>query len=261
MDFSTVKSLTIPEGEVVKITVDGVVLWEKAGDTPTVETNHIKGTASAEFTATIGGVTLTFPAGNFDVVYSGSKPTTMGGVFNSKKTLTSITSFGIDTSAVINYSYMFYNCATMASVDVNSFNTAVATTFSNMFVLCTALTALDLSSFDTANVDNFGGMFWQCKNMKKLTLSSKFDMVKAKTVGNMFGSCAALTTITGGTLKNLSVSLSLSACPLDHDSAVRIINGLATVTTAQTLTLSDTTKVLLSDTEKAIVVSKGWTLA
>lgn len=261
MDFSTVKSLTIPEGEVVKITVDGVVLWEKAGDTPTVETNHIKGTASAEFTATLGGVTLTFPAGNFDVEYTGAQLTTLSGAFDSKKELTSITSFGVDVSAVTLYAYTFYNCPNLASLDLSTFNTAKATSFSNIFVLCTALTALDLSSFDTANVNDFGGMFWQCRNLKKLTLSSKFDMVKAKTVGNMFGSCAALTTITGGTLKNLSVSLSLSACPLDHDSAVRIINGLATVTTAQTLTLSDTTKALLSATEKAIVISKGWTLA
>lgn len=260
LDLSTIKKWVIPEGEVQSVTVNGVVIWKKPTDTPTTQANHIKGTASAEFTATIGGVEMTFPAGDFDVVYSGSKPTTMVRVFINKKTLTSITSFGIDTSAVNNYGYMFYNCATMASVDVSSFNTAVATGFSNMFTVCSALTELDLSKFDTSNINDMGGMFNGCKNMKKLSLGSKWNAAKVKTINMMFNNCTSLTTINGA-LSNLGVSLSLSASPLNHDSAVRIINGLANVTTAQTLTLSSTTKSTLSATEKAVLINKGWTLA
>ena len=184
----------------------------------------------------------------------------MVNVFINKKTLTSITSFGIDTSAVNNYGYMFYNCATMASVDVSSFNTAVATGFSNMFTVCSALTELDLSKFDTSNINDMGGMFNGCKNMKKLSLGSKWNAAKVKTINMMFNNCTSLTTINGA-LSNLGVSLSLSASPLNHDSAVRIINGLANVTTAQTLTLSSTTKSTLSATEKAVLINKGWTLA
>lgn len=260
LDLSTIKKWVIPEGEVQSVTVNGVVIWEKPDDTPVTQANHIKGTASAEFTTTLGGVTLTFPAGTFDVVYTGSNPTTLANAFINKKTLTSITSFGIDTSAVKTYNYMFYNCSAMASVDVSSFNTAIATGFSNMFTGCSALTKLDLSKFDTSNITDMGGMFNGCKNMMTLSLGSKWNVSKVKTIDMAFNNCTALTTINGA-LNNLGVSLSLSSSPLNHDSAVRIINGLATVTTAQTLTLSTTTKNTLSATEKAVLINKGWTLA
>ena len=260
LDLSTIKKWVIPEGEVQSVTVNGVVIWKKPADTPVTQVNHIKGTASAEFTATIGGVEMTFPAGDFDVVYTGAQLTTLANVFLNKKTLTSITSWGIDTSAVKSFSYMFYNCTAMTSVDVSSFNTAVATVFSNMFTVCSALTELDLSKFDTSNIGDMSGMFNGCKNMKKLSLGSKWNAAKVNSINMMFNNCTSLTTINGA-LSSLGISLSLSASPLDHDSAVRIINGLATVTTAQTLTLSSTTKNALSATEKAVLINKGWTLA
>ena len=103
-------------------------------------------------------------------------------------------------------------------------------------------------------------MFAYCRKLASLALGSNFETSKATTVNNIFANCSALTTITG-CLKNLAVSVSLSDSPLNHDSAVRIINGLATVTTAQTLTLSSTTKSTLSATEKAVLINKGWTLA
>lgn len=260
LDLSAIKKWVIPEGEVQSVTVNGVVVWKKPADTPVTQANHIKGTASAEFTAKLGDVTLTFPAGNFDVEYTGAQLTTLAGVFLNKKTLTSITSWGIDTSAVKIFSYMFYNCTTMESVDVSTFNTAAATGFSNMFTVCSALTELDVSKFDTSNIDDMGGMFNGCKNMTKLMLGNKWNAAKVKIIKLMFNNCTSLTTINGA-LNSLGVSLSLSASPLNHDSAVRIINGLANVTTAQTLTLSSTTKNTLSATEKAVLINKGWTLA
>ena len=40
-----------------------------------------------------------------------------------------------------------------------------------------------------------------------------------------------------------------------------VINGLQTVTTSQVLTLGATNLAKLSDEEKAIATSKGWTIA
>lgn len=214
MDLSTVKSLTIPEGEVVKITVNGVVLWEKAGDTPTVETNHIKGTASAEFTATLGGTDYTFPAGNFDVEYTGAQLTDLTGAFREKAGLTSITSFGVDISKVSKITNFIYGCNNLVSVD---------------------FTGCDFSS-----VQGAGNAF--CSQYYP---NNSWTTIK----GGMPGihDCSQLS------FKYLNA--------LSKESIVGVINTMGTSKWSPTFVLSDAQKALLSRTEKAIVVSKGWTLA
>ena len=234
LDLSTIKKWVIPEGEVMSVTVNGVVIWKKPSDTPVTQANHIKGTASAEFTAKLGDVTLTFPAGNFDVVYTGDALITTRTVLQNKSALLTIDSWTVSTSSVTDMAGMFQSCA--------------------------ALSSLDLSNFDTSKVRDISFMFAYCRKLASLALGSNFDTSKATAVNNVFVACSALTTITG-CLKNLAVSVSLSDSPLNHDSAVRIINGLANVTTAKTLTLSTTTKSTLSATEKAVLINKGWTLA
>ena len=117
LDLSTIKKWVIPEGEVQSVTVNGVVVWKKPADTPTTQANHIKGTASAEFTATLGDVTLTFPAGNFDVEYTGAQLTDLSSVFRGKAGLTSITSFGVDISKVKKITNFIYGCKNIVSVD------------------------------------------------------------------------------------------------------------------------------------------------
>ena len=97
--------------------MNGVVIWKKADDTPVTQTNHIKGTASAEFTATLGGVTLTFPAGTFDVVYTGAQLTDLTRAFREKAGLTSISSFGVDISKVKKIENFIYGCKNLVSVD------------------------------------------------------------------------------------------------------------------------------------------------
>ena len=117
LDLSTIKKWVIPEGEVQSVTVNGVVIWKKADDTPVTQANHIKGTASAEFTATLGGVTLTFPAGTFDVVYTGAQLTDLTRAFREKAGLTSISSFGVDISKVKKIENFIYGCKNLVSVD------------------------------------------------------------------------------------------------------------------------------------------------
>ena len=117
LDLSTIKKWVIPEGEVQSVTVNGVVVWKKPSDTPVTQANHIKGTASAEFTAKLGDVTLTFPAGNFDVEYTGAQLTDLSDVFREKAGLTSITSFGVDISKVTKITNFIYGCKNIVSVD------------------------------------------------------------------------------------------------------------------------------------------------
>ena len=117
LDLSTIKKWVIPEGEVQSVTVNGVVVWKKPADTPVTQANHIKGTASAEFTATLGDVTLTFPAGTFDVEYTGAQLTTLVSAFYKQAGLTSITSFGVDTSKVTSIVNFMYGNSNLVSLD------------------------------------------------------------------------------------------------------------------------------------------------
>jgi plasmid maintenance system antidote protein VapI len=74
----------------------------------------------------------------------------------------------------------------------------------------------------------------------------------------MFNACADLEEATFAP-NTLSISMSLAqSSKLTSESVQSIINGLATVTTAQTLTLNKA--IALTDEQKATIQTKGWTL-
>ena len=60
--------------------------------------------------------------------------------------------------------------------------------------------------------------------------------------------------------ETIKISINFSRCAkLSAQSIQSIIDGLATVTTAQTLTLNSA--IILTDAQKASITAKGWTLA
>ena len=62
--------------------------------------------------------------------------------------------------------------------------------------------------------------------------------------------------------QNISKSFNLTNdMQLSHDSLVRIINNLKTVSTTQTLTIGAYNIAKLSADEQAVATGKGWTLA
>ena len=219
----------------------------------------IIGNALEAGSISIAGKTYNYGVGYFEISVGELKSTSLKELFANKK-ISTITHLGIDTRRVTNMQNMFLGCSSLTSLDVSNFNTQNVTNMQGMFQNCSSLTSLDVSNFNTQNVTNMQYMFWNCSSLTLINLGDKFDASKVSSVQNMFQFCNSLETITGN-IKNLSISLNLSSCPLDHDSAMRIINGLATVTTAQTLALSPKTKDTLSATEKAILINKGWTLA
>jgi surface protein len=156
---------------------------------------------------------------------------------------------------------MFYNCAALTTLDLGNFDTSAVTSMSGMFNNCAALTTLDLGNFDTSAVTDMSYMFNNCAALTTLDLGN-FDTSAVTSMSNMFNNCVALTTITG-VISGIKISLSFSSSPLSRESALVIINGLADLTgeTAQTLTLSSTTKVLLTDADKLIATNKNWTIA
>lgn len=89
-------------------------------------------------------------------------------------------------------------------------------------------------------------------------IEEPLDISQVTNTANAFV-CAELIEIrfVSGTIK---LSLNFSNCSkLSAESIQSIIDGLATVTTAQTLTLNSA--IILTDAQKATITAKGWTLA
>lgn len=90
-------------------------------------------------------------------------------------------------------------------------------------------------------------------------IEEPFDFSNMKTVTGTFD-CSKLREVrfVEGTIK---VSLAFTSAVLSNESIISIINGLATVETAQTLTLNATVKAKLTETQLATITSKNWNLA
>lgn len=125
-----------------------------------------------------------------------------------------------DTSAVINMSFMFYNCKKLKS--------------------------LDLSNFKTSNVTDMDYMFVNCTSLTSIIGTHTLEEVQAGTVKAMRG------------LK-VRISFSDSP-NLERASILALFYGLADLTgqTAQTVTLHATAKARLTAEDIKIATDKNW---
>ena len=159
-----------------------------------------------------------------------------------------------DTSKATDMNNMFSDCGQLTSVPL--FDTSKVTNMNNMFSGCRRLTSVPL--FDTSKVTNMGRMFLGCRRLTSVPL---FDTSNVSNISDMLDGCDDLTTLGG--FAGLKVDLALFRSPLlTHDSLLNVINEAADVTAnPKTLTLGTNNLVKLTDEEKAIATSKGWTLA
>lgn len=172
-----------------------------------------------------------------------------------------------DVSKMTNLCFGFSFQKYLEYVNLRTWNTSNVTTVCDaylhgLFASCTNLTELDFSTWDWSKVT--GSMIYFLANdinLKSINLGT-FDMGNITNFTNAFSYCTSLINIKG-TLSNIKVSLSFQSSPLTEASAMVVINGLADLTgeTAQTLTLSSTTKALLTDADKLIATNKNWTIA
>ena len=111
-------------------------------------------------------------------------------------------------------------------------------------------------NFSTKKISDYASTFINCKKLKKI--DGILDFSSATNVNYMFG-CNELEYVRFAP-NTLSISISLVApSKLTSESIQSIIDGLATVETAQTLTLNKA--IVLTDEQKATINAKGWTLA
>lgn len=97
------------------------------------------------------------------------------------------------------------------------------------------------------------------RNMSALKeINGTLDLTEVTNVNTMFDGCGALETVRFKE-NSIKLSISFSKCPKLSSATVQsIIDGLATVTDAQTLTLNSA--IILTDEQRATIEAKGWTL-
>lgn len=111
--------------------------------------------------------------------------TDLSSAFMNCSKLTTIDTFNLDTSNVINVYCMFDSCSSLISLDLSNFDTSDARDMWSMFADCSALTTLDLRNFDTSQVTDMHEMFAGCSKLTSLNVSS-FNTSNVKDMTCMF---------------------------------------------------------------------------
>ena len=115
-------------------------------------------------------------------------------LFQNLTKMTNIELNTIDTSNLVDMSFMFNLCSSLINLDLSNFDTTNVNTMRASFQRCEGLTSLDLSNFNTSNVENMSGMFNYCSNLIDINLSS-FDTSKVVDFYRMFNYCSNIETI------------------------------------------------------------------
>jgi hypothetical protein len=229
-------------------------------------------------------------------LFDTSNITTFGRCFYSCSELKSVPL--LDTHNAHTFTEMFSNCTKLESVplfdlsrgsnfskmfqysgikNIPSFDLRNGGDFSYMFAYCDSLESVNLPLMGK---NNFQYMFAGCDNLKTVILG---DVLQGKSFSYMFENCPNLETVSEldfsnaissttpfkncTSLVNVSFksesikdSLAIHHSPLlSNDSKQSIFDGLATVTSAKTLTLHADVKILQSQVDSAN--TKGWTVA
>ena len=120
--------------------------------------------------------------------------TDLSGAFENNSTVINLDLSGLDTSQVINMSYMFAHCSGLTSLNVSRFQTENVTNMRYMFSECIGLTSLDISQFQTENVTDMRYMFSECIGLTSLDIS-QFQTENVTDMYCMFASCIGLTSL------------------------------------------------------------------
>lgn len=154
----------------------------------------------------------------------------------------------LETSNVINTSYMFINCFKLKYIPPYDLSNVID--MSNMFYGCDQLTTIP--QLDTHNVTD---MHWTFQGCEKLITLPQLDTSNVTKMGGCFGWCRSLTNV-GGFI-GLKTDVDFGQCPLTHKSALNIIDNLA-VSPGHEIRFSRSTFKSLTSAEIARATDKGW---
>lgn len=179
-----------------------------------------------------------------------------------------------DTSNMVNFEGLFYNCNKLQKVyNANTLNTSNITNLFGCFYWCGELTEINIKDWDVRMVTNMYNTFYYCLKLSSLDLSN-WNTESLETMRSTFEYCQKLTTINFGenfTLAGCTAAMSLSntfnQCPLLDNNTLNSILGL--LLTATNYTGTKTLKYIgLSSTQAttcqslsnwAACETAGWT--
>lgn len=199
----------------------------------------------------------------------------MSGMFWNCTNLKTVPFF--DTSKVTNMQYLFYGCSSLTSVP--AFDTSNIDTTYNMFNGCSSLTSVP--AIDTSNATSFESMFQGCDKLKTIEGIS-FKSFSASTMSTFYlCGFSYNSSIRKAVFKDIgyqSTAVQFNTSTINNwgvnndeiqDARQSLIDSLITYSFDRasagyptcTITLSDNTKALLTEDEKAQITAKGFTIA
>ena len=204
-----------------------------------------------------------------------SSVTYMNNMFSSCSNLTSVPLF--DTSKVTNMYDMFFYCESLQTVP--AFNTSNVTNISEMFYECISLTSVP--EMDTSKATNFNSIFQDCNSLTTIEGIS-FKSFSASTMSNSYlVGWSSNTSIRKAVFKDIgyqSDAVQFNTSNIENwgvntseipDARQSLIDSLITYSFDRatagyptcTITLSSTTKALLTEDEVSQITAKGFTIA
>lgn len=152
------------------------------------------------------------------------------------------------------FNNLFYNCKALESIE--QFNVSSATNLTSLFAQSNNLKSVDFVN-STSKVTNFSGLF---AGKAVLETAKGLDLSSATNLASMFANCSNLKNITF-VENSIKINFNLGSSSLLSDESIQsLINGLATVETAQNLTIHNDVATKLTDEQKATISSKNWNI-
>lgn len=170
-----------------------------------------------------------------------------------------------DVSNVTDFADFFYQSFKLESLDLSTWNANVDS-INNIFYNCNNLRYINLNNWNVSNVVSMHNLFFSCGLVASIFLN-QWDMSAVTSVSSMFYNCKNLTDLNmeGAILPKIDLQdWYLYVCnALTVESLVSVLNALPQLSEGESYTcsLGSTNLAKLSDTQKAIATSKGWTLS
>lgn len=192
-----------------------------------------------------------------------SKVTSMRAVFYVCNNLKSVSCENWRLDDCTSMYAMFDSCAALKNCDPSRWNTSKVTNMEWVFIRCASLTTLDLSKWDTSKVTIMNNFLNSCTSLTSLDISG-WNTSKVNSMRNMLYNCLSLETLKCENLILPDIELGniglKYSTKLSVDSIVGLLNALPQSDKGYSFQIGSDNIAKLSDEQKAIATSKGWTL-
>jgi surface protein len=124
-----------------------------------------------------------------------NKPlSTVKDMFSNCDSLITFADNNLNTSKVIDTSYMFYECKQLFELsDISKWDTSKITDMNSMFKGCEQLSKIpNISQWDTSKVTDMNSMFQGCSCLLSLPDISRWNIINVTDVSCMFEGCSSI---------------------------------------------------------------------